>query len=76
MKFFALIAVFASLCNALHFYVDTDETKCFYEELPKDTIAVGKFETYELNLKNKEYEKVNNMKLEITVDVSSKSTAF
>jgi hypothetical protein len=45
----ALIFALLSVVNALHFYVNTDETKCFYEELPKDTIAVGKFAVYEFD---------------------------
>ena len=27
--------------NALHFYVNGNQPKCFYEELPKDTLVVG-----------------------------------
>ena len=27
--------------NALYFYMDTTHPKCFYEELPKDTLVVG-----------------------------------
>ncbi|CDK25044.1 unnamed protein product [Kuraishia capsulata CBS 1993] len=60
--------LFLGLAQALHFYVDTDETKCFYEELPKDTIAVGKFEAYELDTSTREYVQVPNLKVEITVD--------
>ena len=27
--------------NALYFYLDSTTPKCFYEELPKDTLVVG-----------------------------------
>ena len=27
--------------NALYFYMDSTNPKCFYEELPKDTLVVG-----------------------------------
>lgn len=58
-----------SIANALHFYVNTDETKCFFEELPKDTIAVGKFAVYEFDPNTNDYiENKSNLKVEITVD--------
>ena len=28
--------------NALYFYMDGQSPKCFFEELPKDTLVVGK----------------------------------
>lgn len=42
----SLMAVCAILClsvpaNALYFYMDGRQTKCFFEELPKDTLVVG-----------------------------------
>lgn len=65
---FLLLSIL-SVANALHFYVNTDETKCFYEELPKDTIAVGKFAALEFDDTTNEYiENLNNLKVEITVD--------
>lgn len=27
--------------NALYFYMDGRQTRCFFEELPKDTLVVG-----------------------------------
>ena len=40
------LAILAILClsvpaNALYFYVGEKQTKCFFEELPKDTLVVG-----------------------------------
>lgn len=64
-----LLAALLSSAHALHFYVNTDETKCFYEELPKDTIAVGKFAVYEFDDNFNDFvENNNNLKVEITVD--------
>lgn len=64
-----LALLFVSVTNALHFYVATEETKCFYEELPKDTIAVGKFAVYEYSPETNDYvENNDNLKVEITVD--------
>lgn len=42
----SVMAVCAILClsvpaNALYFYMDGRQTKCFFEELPKDTLVVG-----------------------------------
>jgi hypothetical protein len=36
-----LAAVLAIPTQALHFYLDGAVQKCFYEELPKDTLVVG-----------------------------------
>jgi hypothetical protein len=41
------LAVCAILClavpaNALYFYMDGRQTKCFFEDLPKDTLVVGR----------------------------------
>jgi hypothetical protein len=34
--------LFISATNALHFYLDADEKRCFIEELPTDTVVEGK----------------------------------
>jgi p24 family protein alpha len=34
--------LFISAVNALHFYLDADEKRCFIEELPTDTVVEGK----------------------------------
>jgi hypothetical protein len=36
-----LAAALALPTQALHFYLDGAVQKCFYEELPKDTLVVG-----------------------------------
>lgn len=40
----ALVAflVLASVANALHFYLDANEKRCFIEELPTDTVVEGR----------------------------------
>ncbi|GMM31546.1 Erp5 protein [Martiniozyma asiatica (nom. inval.)] len=63
-----LLPLLISAVSALHFYVDTDVSKCFYEELPKDTIAVGKFAAYEWVEQFNDYVESSNLKVEITVD--------
>lgn len=42
----SVLAFCAILClsvpvNALYFYIDGRQPKCFFEELPKDTLVVG-----------------------------------
>jgi hypothetical protein len=34
--------LFVSAVNALHFYLDANEKRCFIEELPTDTVVEGK----------------------------------
>ena len=34
--------LFISAVNALHFYLDANEKRCFIEELPTDTVVEGK----------------------------------
>ena len=40
--FFISFLSFFFQSNALYFYLDGTTPKCFYEELPKDTLVVGK----------------------------------
>jgi len=43
MRHFALILIlsFISSINALHFYLDANQKRCFIEELPTDTVVEG-----------------------------------
>lgn len=46
---FRSLSLLAFLCllapsQALYFYLDGTTPKCFYEELPKDTLVVGRLE--------------------------------
>lgn len=66
-----LIALFLSLLHvttALHFYLSTGETRCFFEELPDDTLVVGRIDAYENQEHSSEYVKSPNLRVEITVD--------
>ncbi|KII87522.1 hypothetical protein PLICRDRAFT_113267 [Plicaturopsis crispa FD-325 SS-3] len=53
-----LLFSFAASANALHFYLDANEKRCFIEELPTDTVVEGHYralewsegpQTYEIN---------------------------
>jgi p24 family protein alpha len=40
-SFFAILTILATQARALHFYIENRQPKCFFEELPKDTLVVG-----------------------------------
>ena len=40
---FFLVISFISSINALHFYLDANQKRCFIEELPTDTVVEGQF---------------------------------
>lgn len=69
----SILAVLAVLClsvpaNALYFYMGEKQTKCFFEELPKDTLVVGHFKTEVVNPQSNTYSIDPNVKMLITVD--------
>ena len=39
----AFVLLFSQQVNALYFLIDGTSEKCFYEDLPKDTIVVGRY---------------------------------
>jgi hypothetical protein len=41
-KLFSFILCVVSVANALHFYLDANQRRCFIEELPTDTVVEGK----------------------------------
>jgi hypothetical protein len=51
-SFIAGLALLASQAQALYFYIDGPSQKCFFEELPKDTLVVG---TQHINTPPKQY---------------------
>ncbi|ABN65202.1 membrane protein [Scheffersomyces stipitis CBS 6054] len=66
-KVLTVLFVFFQYSTALHFYLRTGDTRCFYEELQEDTLVVGKIDAYEKNDQG-EYFKNGNLRVEITVD--------
>lgn len=40
------MAALLSPVNALYFFMEGPTQKCFFEELPKDTLVVGEHKTY------------------------------
>ncbi|KAJ5790562.1 uncharacterized protein N7518_007573, partial [Penicillium psychrosexuale] len=66
----ALLSFFSLLLptNALYFYMEGRQTKCFFEDLPKDTLVAGRFETEVLNPQSGIYAVDHNLKMHITVE--------
>jgi len=42
--FLPLVLAFISSVNALHFYLDANQKRCFIEELPTDTAVEGVYD--------------------------------
>ncbi|KKK20659.1 hypothetical protein P175DRAFT_0451050 [Aspergillus ochraceoroseus IBT 24754] len=67
------LAVYAFLClaiptNALYFYTDGRQTKCFFEELPKGTLVVGTYSSEVIDQQSGTFAVDPSMKMLITVD--------
>ncbi|KAI9811478.1 MAG: emp24p/erv25p- protein [Pycnora praestabilis] len=54
--------------NALYFYIDGTSPKCFFEELPKDTLVVGDFKAEEYSSERQRYETHDQLGIYISVD--------
>lgn len=63
-----LTLVFVHLALALHFYLNTGESRCFYEELQADTLLVGRIEATERVDGTNDYRHNGNLKVKVTVD--------
>ncbi|KAI0296048.1 emp24/gp25L/p24 family/GOLD-domain-containing protein [Russula brevipes] len=57
-----------STVNALHFYLDANEKRCFIEELPSDTVVEGHYRALEWNEHEQSYK--TNEELGILVQVT------
>ncbi|KAI0793940.1 emp24/gp25L/p24 family/GOLD-domain-containing protein [Fomes fomentarius] len=67
-----LLLVLATAVNALHFYLDTNEKRCFIEELPTDTIVEGHYKGLEWSEADQKY--IENPNLGILVEVDEVET--
>lgn len=54
--------------SALFFYLSQNSPKCFYEELPQDTVVVGKYKAEEFVPNTQKFVDQPNLKIQITVD--------
>lgn len=64
----SLSAVLAPV-QALYFYIDGQTPKCFFEELPKDTLVVGHYTAEEYDENRKAWSKHDGLNIFISVDV-------
>lgn len=69
MNWIGVLLFFVQVTNGLHFYLNTGQTRCFFEELPRDTLVVAKVEALEYSEHGNDYFSNNNLRLEFTVDV-------
>lgn len=53
---FVLLSVLSSQVRALHLYMEGNQQKCFFEELPKDTLVVGTNNPYKQSLQSETYD--------------------
>ncbi|KAF2178120.1 hypothetical protein K469DRAFT_718607 [Zopfia rhizophila CBS 207.26] len=63
-----LLAALATTSQALYFYIDGATQKCFFEELPKDTLVVGHFHAEQWDEHTKTYGPNPDMGVFISVD--------
>ncbi|KAK4249751.1 hypothetical protein VTI28DRAFT_9642 [Corynascus sepedonium] len=58
----------ATMAQALYFYIDVTKPRCFFEELPKDTLVVGHYTAEEWNDQRRAWEKHDGISIYISVD--------
>jgi p24 family protein alpha len=70
----SLLSGLTALCTlttstqALYFYLDGTTPKCFYEELPKDTLVVGSYKAEAYNPSTGSFAPTNELSIAVTVD--------
>jgi hypothetical protein len=71
----ALSVLFSILnaTNALHFYLDAGQKRCFIEELPADTVVEGHYRAIEWSQAERTYQE--NRELGIAVEVEEAATS-
>ncbi len=69
MKFFLPLLSLAGAASALHLYIDATKPKCFFEELPKDTLVVGHYNAEEWDDNTQSWQKHDGISIYISVDV-------
>lgn len=69
MRAFLPLLTLASAAQALYFFVDNQTPKCFYEELPKDTLVVGHYSAEEWDPRGNAWQQHAGISIYISVDV-------
>ncbi|KAF9028873.1 hypothetical protein BDZ89DRAFT_986416 [Hymenopellis radicata] len=57
-----------ALANALHFYLDANEKRCFIEELPTDTVVEGHYRALEWSEAQQNYIKDEELGIHVEVE--------
>ncbi|EFW99068.1 endosomal cargo receptor [Grosmannia clavigera kw1407] len=68
MKAILPLLTLASAASALHLYIDNTKPKCFFEELPKDTLVVGHYNTAEFDDRTNSWQQHDGISTYISVD--------
>ena len=63
------LSVLLAPVQSLYFYIDGTTPKCFFEELPKDTLVVGHYSAEEFDNDLKMWKKHDGLNIFISVDV-------
>lgn len=71
MRAFLPLLSLSAVASALHFYIDSSSPKCFFEELPKDTLVVGHYTAEEWDDRINEWSKHDGISIYISVEVCS-----
>jgi hypothetical protein len=64
----SILASFTLQADALYFYLEGTTPKCFFEQLPKDTLVVGHYRAEEFNPATSHFESNPQLGVLITVD--------
>ncbi|KAM6496914.1 membrane protein [Amanita muscaria] len=72
LRFWLLLFAVLTTANALHFYLDAGQKRCFIEELPANTVVEGHYRGLEWSQAEKVYQE--NPELGIDVEVEEAAT--
>jgi len=75
MRAFLPLLAMSTVAQALYFYIEGTQPKCFFEELPKDTLVVGHYTAEEYDDHQRAWVKHDGISIYISVDVCSPVTA-
>ncbi|KAH0426161.1 emp24/gp25L/p24 family/GOLD [Colletotrichum camelliae] len=68
MRPFLPLLSMSAVAQALYFYIDGTSPKCFFEELPKDTLVVGHYTAEEWDDRINQWAKHDGLSIYISVD--------
>ncbi|KAK3937912.1 putative transmembrane emp24 domain-protein 9 protein [Diplogelasinospora grovesii] len=68
MRAFLPLLSLSAVAQALYFYIDGTSPKCFFEELPKDTLVVGHYTAEEWDDQRQAWWKHDGLSVYISVD--------